>query len=180
MRSIDLIEFIKEGRLGHITLSSSKDEIRRVFGQPKHVSKWGEGGNLAPIAWVYHDLYFGFHKDTGETECIGIQSANFKKLEANIGIARIECHGLRNSIEVDEFEELVAGYDAFPTDKIRWDSNGWVLTFSSGIEVSFQEQLDGQPTSGNCHFFCGGTAKKAPVTSGGGCRRKHLQLSSIV
>ena len=28
MRSIDLIEFIKKARLGHITLSSSKDEIK--------------------------------------------------------------------------------------------------------------------------------------------------------
>ena len=50
MRSIDLIEFIKEARLGHITLSSSKDEIKKVFGQPKHIAKWGEGGKLDPVA----------------------------------------------------------------------------------------------------------------------------------
>ena len=142
MRSIDLIEFIKEARLGHITLSSSKDEIKKVFGQPKHIAKWGEGGKLDPVAWVYNDLYFGFHHETGETECIGFQSKSKKKVEPNIGKANIECHGLRNSIEVDEFERIISSFDIFPKDRMLWDYYGCILIFSSGVEASFQGQLD--------------------------------------
>ena len=180
MRSIDLIEFIKEARLGHITLSSSKDEIKKVFGQPKHIAKWGEGGKLDPVAWVYNDLYFGFHHETGETECIGFQSKSKKKVEPNIGKANIECHGLRNSIEVDEFERIMSGFDIFPKDRMLWDYYGCILIFSSGVEASFQGQLDKhyygtfrlatnkwlQSDLRPLSPFVQKTAQKAPIASG--------------
>jgi hypothetical protein len=142
MREIDLIEFIKTGELGFIKLGSDKDELRRVFGQPKHINRWGGGQNIESVAWEFDNLLFGFDINTEKVCIINMLRKKIKQAPSVGNKAMINNHGIKFGMEPEEFEDIVNNHDVFYKEKIRWDEDGWVLEYPSGVDVSFQGDLN--------------------------------------
>lgn len=139
MRDISLIEFIETGRLGFIQIGSTKSDIRRVFGQPKHKTRWAAGQNMDPVAWEFDNLVIGFDIETEEV-CI-IEFCRHKiNQDPSVGHkATILNYGIKFGMKPDEFEPILESNDIYYKEKMGWDEYGWVLEYSSGVEVGFQE-----------------------------------------
>ena len=145
MRDIDLIEFIGKGNLGCIGLKSNKTEVKKVFGQPKHINRFMEGYGLEPIAWVYDNLYFGFDEQDKNVKTIGIVSHKEKIIEPSVGnFIKLISHGIKFGMQPEEIEKLLENYDLFYIEKLQWDYDGWEYKYSSGVCVYFQGDLNKQ------------------------------------
>ena len=144
MRDSDLIEFIASGRLGYIQVGSTKEDVRRAFGDPKHIHAWMEGYVLNPIAWNFDDLYIGFNDKTELVAYIGIKPKSFKQIPAKTGGQNLVSHGLKFGIEIEQYEALVEPFDLYYTEKRQWDYDGWILEYPSGVGVWFQGQPGGK------------------------------------
>ena len=151
MREFDIFDFISTGRLGYIEIGSTESEVRRAFGQPKHVEEWMKGQSINPIAWKFDDLLIGFNKETQLVAFIGLRPKGIKKVFANIGRQNLVSRGLKFGVEIEEFEQKLKSLELHCIEKKQWDYHGWVLEFSSGVEVLFQGiSADNAPLSEIC------------------------------
>ena len=45
-------------------------------------------------------------------------------------------------MEPDDFELILNNSDVYYKEKMRWDEHGWLLEYPSGVDVSFQGDLN--------------------------------------
>ena len=117
-----------------------KTEIRKVFGQPKHIHAYLGSDGTDPIAWEYDNLLFGFDSRNDTVSSIDIRSKSNKHKEPSIGnLATINSHNIMFNIQPDVFEKVARNNDLYYKDKQQWNYYGWILEYSSGVDVCFQE-----------------------------------------
>ena len=154
MRDISLIEFIETGRLGFIQLGSAKSDIKRVFGQPKHKTRWAVGQNIDPVAWEFDNLVIGFDIETEEVCIIELCRHKINQVPSVGHKAAILNYGIKFGMVPEDFEKILENNGIYYKEKMRWDENGWILEYSSGVEVGFQENDSNDALLSNFYLQC--------------------------
>lgn len=142
-KSPSLIEFIRYGRFGAIKIGAKSTDVERTFGHSSSIRMWAPGQELSEFALKYDDLYFGLLSGKDEIAYIGIRPS--KGSEVKLGKYSFSDTVVNAKTSVEEFEKYIVSQGIVPVSKLRWDLNGWVYNFESGVEVSFYPEIGEEP-----------------------------------